>query len=100
MGYSSAHTQGAKIGEENHTLIISELPAHNHQVRASSRAGNSATPDTLTSANAYQANLSQLNTMAPAEVGNIGGSQPHTNLQPYLAITWVIALVGIFPSRN
>lgn len=90
-------------GEDFHTLTLSEMPAHNHLVNASSTQGDK---------NTVQGNIlaqevgkpygafSSLTTLAPASVSNYGGSQPHENRQPYLVLNFVIALVGVFPSRN
>ena len=90
-------------GQENHTLTISEMPAHPHFVSASDTQGdkNSVAGDILARevGNPYGA-ASALTTLEPATVTMTGGSQPHTNMQPYQVVNFVIALVGIFPSQN
>ena len=79
-----------------------ELPAHNHP------AMGSGTADTGSPANAVwapadgtlQYSKSPNTTMSTAAIGNVGGSQPHNNEAPYLVLNFIIALVGIYPSRN
>jgi microcystin-dependent protein len=96
-------TLGERGGEEAHTLIVGELAAHTHTAIASSNTADQTSP-----ANNYWAvsgtftvyAASPNETMDPQLVGPIGGSQPHPNLSPYLVLNFVIALVGIFPSRN
>ncbi len=98
----AGHTLGQKGGEQAHTLTMSEMPQHPHVLQASSLDGNSAlTSGTVlaTAANVYAAPGS-LTTIQPATVGNVGGSQAHNNLMPYLTLSFCIALQGIFPSRN
>jgi microcystin-dependent protein len=93
---------GQVAGEENHTLIISELPTHLHTLAASSAGPDQGLP----TGNEWAASTSAYNSgspnasMNPASISNVGGSQPHTNMQPYLVLNFVIALQGIFPSRN
>ena len=96
----SSFTQGQRLGQEAHTLISSEMPAHNHIVSASSQNGNQADPKIFAGASNAYSGPSNLTTIAPGTVSNVGGSQPHENRQPYLVLNWCIALVGIFPSRN
>jgi microcystin-dependent protein len=93
-------------GEENHTLNILEMPAHGHGLAAQSgNAVQGAPPGAGSFANAsnkpYRTNmnLGQAAVMAPQTFPG-GGSQPHANLQPYLTLNIVIALQGVFPSRN
>ena len=95
--------QGQVGGEESHTLIQSEMPAHLHApVSANSAGPNVGTPvaNMLCASGPapYAANFNA--TMAPQAVGNIGGNQPHANVQPYLCLNFIVALQGIFPSRN
>jgi microcystin-dependent protein len=96
----SSLTQGQKLGEEAHTINLSELAAHNHNVSASSQNGNQADPKILAAASNAYTGPSNLTTIAPATVSNVGGSQAHENRQPYLVLNWCIALQGVFPSRN
>ena len=90
-------------GETAHTLNISEMPAHNHIP-----VGSNTNPPTSPGAagNLWSANnakpfaASATGSMNPAGVLSAGGSQPHENMSPYLVLYFIIALVGIFPSRN
>ena len=102
-GGSLAGTPGTKFGQEFHTVIISELPAHNHFINATTAAGDQPTlggnAPALPTGNIY-GNVANLTTLAPEAVTNIGGSQPHENRQPYLVVNFCIALQGIFPSQT
>lgn len=101
MHVGSGHTLGERGGEPSHTLSIAELPQHTHVVNANSNPGGVTNPNgailAKAPANAYGI-ATQLIAMAPAVVSNIGGTQPHTNMQPYLTLSFCIALQGIFPS--
>jgi microcystin-dependent protein len=95
--------QGQVMGEENHTLTQSELPSHVHGVQGSSAdaAGPVAPGNVLAGTPSAAYAPSPANTaLAAGSVSNAGGSQPHANMQPYLVLNFVIALQGIFPSRN
>ncbi len=100
----SGHTLGERGGEQAHTLSISELPTHAHAVNATTTLANSQSAsgaflaDTGTNNNyAAPQNLVALNS---ATVANTGGSQAHLNMQPFLTLSFCIALQGIFPSPN
>ena len=89
-------------GESAHTLIISELPAHNH-VPVGSTTQASAPPGGLElwgSDGSKPFHPTANATMNPASIVAAGGSQPHENMSPYLVLNFVIALQGIFPSQN
>jgi len=101
----SGHALGERGGEQAHTLSISELPQHTHFVNASSNSATDGTPsNSLVLAQSTAANLygsaTALQAMAPAAVSNVGGSQAHLNMQPFLTLSFCIALQGIFPSPN
>lgn len=98
----NGHTLGEVGGQENHTLITQEMPAHTHTISASNAAPNQGTPAGSMWANnsgAYSS-ASTDSSMNPASISNAGGNQPHTNIQPYLVLNFIIALVGIFPSQS
>lgn len=98
----SGHTLGESGGEQAHTLSIAELPTHTHVAQASPSNANSPTPtgNVLAGAlNAYRA-PDGLGPLHPASVTNVGGSQAHLNMQPFLTLSFCIALQGIFPSQN
>jgi len=102
----SGHTLGERGGEQAHTLSIAELPTHTHVLSASSTDGNAPVPFAA-AGNVLAASASQLyhdptNLVAlnPGTVTNVGGSQAHLNMQPFLTLNFCIALQGIFPSPN
>lgn len=97
---------GQQGGEASHTLIGSEMPVHTHSLGISTAVSHQADPAGRLLGNVeagalnYYAPQDGTATLAPNTVGNSGGSQPHENMQPYLAINFIIALQGIFPSQN
>ena len=99
----SGHTLGERGGEQAHTLSIAELPTHTHVLNATSNNGDNNVPTGrvlgktlgLTYSSATQAVA-----MNPASVSTVGGSQAHLNMQPFLTLSFCIALQGIFPSPN
>jgi microcystin-dependent protein len=100
--HTGVDTQGTRFGEEAHTVTTSELAGHTHLLMANNTAGTQAPPAGATlaaSPNTY-APFNNPTTIHPATLTNVGGSQPHENRQPFLTLNWVIALQGIFPSRN
>ena len=96
------HTLGERGGEESHTLTAAEMPAHTHVGRGSSAVGTSAVPGgNVVARNAAQIpqySASADTSLAPGAIGSAGGGIPHNNMQPYLAVQYVIALVGFYPS--
>lgn len=93
-------TLGQQSGEEFHTVSIAELPTHNHLVNASTQNGDQPQISVVGSANNLFGNATDLTTLNPATIANVGGSQPHENRAPSLVLNWIIALQGIFPSQN
>jgi microcystin-dependent protein len=101
----SGHTLGENGGEQAHTLSIAELPEHVHVANATSSpatAGNPASDRLLSQSTlaAMYTNASNLTAMDPSSISNVGGSQAHLNMQPFLTLNFCIALLGIFPSPN
>ena len=101
----SGHTLGEKAGEQAHTLTIAELPTHLHVLQASPANATTAIPSSsvglATSVNYEQyRGATNLVAMNPGSVTNTGGSQAHLNMQPFLTVSFCIALQGIFPSPN
>jgi microcystin-dependent protein len=100
----SGHTLGEGGGEQSHTLSNQEMPTHTHVASASSSPGNQVSP----TGNVLASPLNQTyrdpdNAMQPlvaGSIGNAGGSQAHLNVQPFLTLSFCIALQGIFPSPN
>lgn len=98
----SGHTLGERGGEQAHTLSIAELPTHVHVANASQANADTPQPSGNlfgTSNNLYAA-PGQLTSLNPGTVTNVGGSQAHLNMQPFLTLNFCIALQGIFPSPN
>ena len=100
---ANSHTLGERGGEQAHTLSIAELPTHAHVLSATS---NDATTN-IGTGNVFGKTLqlaytsaTQLAAMSPQAVTNVGGSQAHLNMQPFLTLSFCIALQGIFPSPN
>jgi microcystin-dependent protein len=99
---------GEVAGEENITLLSTQMPIHTHTLSGTSVNTNRSKPadgcalGTSTGGNAYYAaSNSSLTPINPGTVSTYtGGNQPHSNVQPYQAINWCIAMNGIFPSRN
>ena len=98
------HALGESSGEVAHTLSLAEMPAHTHAATARAALADSPSPAGRAWASQPAAQSygppTNLAGLAPMAVAATGGGQPHPNLQPYLVLNFVIALVGIFPSRN
>src|SRR4051794_33044243 len=98
MHMGSGHTLGERGGEQAHTLSIAEIPTHVHVANATSAVAtqNNPTNQVLlaqsTSSPLYNTTASNLVAMAPNALSNIGGSQAHLNMQPFLVINFSIAL--------
>ena len=94
---------GQAAGQESHTVTQQEMPAHNHLLQANKLAADvnvlSGNLFGQASGGIY-GNPTSLTPLLPSTLTNVGGSQAHENRQPYLVLNFIIALQGIFPSRN
>jgi microcystin-dependent protein len=99
----NGHTLGEAAGSTSVTINIQQLPTHTHALMGSGSTGDTPVPTNTvlaeTPANIY-GDPAALTTLNPINVSNVGGSQPHNNMMPYLVLNFIIALQGIFPSRN
>jgi microcystin-dependent protein len=97
-GFSMAQRGGA----ETVTLTTQQIPAHSHTLRGANAAANSSSPGTRAFAQPgkglYRAGPTGAS-LAASSVGIAGGGQAHDNMQPYLCVSFIISLFGIFPSQ-
>jgi microcystin-dependent protein len=101
------YIQGEFGGSESIILVSNQMPAHRHPVNADGQAGGKTSPQgtipgavsALAPEKIYSGNAPNT-TMNPAMIGTAGGNVPFPIIQPYLCVTFLIALNGIFPSRN
>lgn len=104
----AVHLEGQKSGEETHTLSGAEMPQHDHALHATNDSADNPDPSGRLPAQVpatadfiYGASSDNLNVnLASSTIANVGGGQAHNNMQPYLAVNFCIALMGLFPSRN
>jgi len=98
----SGHTLGERGGEQAHTLSISELPTHTHTATATNVLAdtNASTSNLLAGVNNGYTAAAALTSLIPSTIANVGGSQAHLNMQPFLTLSFCIALQGIFPSAT
>ncbi len=94
---------GAKGGAEKVTLTVNQIPSHTHTLRASTNIPSDRSPTGQTTGQAttdLYINDTPIVDMATNSISQIGGSQSHTNLMPYICVHFIIALFGIYPSRQ
>ena len=101
-GFTLAETGGA----EEITLTAQQIPAHNHALLGTANVATTNAPANNTFAGGTGATIfpygtdQPLTTLNPSTISSVGGSQPHTNFQPYLCVDFIISLFGIFPSQT
>ena len=117
MHLGNGHTQGESGGETAHALSITEMASHNHTIGVDSATVADNNSNTATTNSVLGQSIGKPSSGAPfpvalygssapaaalaaGTIGSTGGSQPHSNLQPHLVVNFIIALQGIFPSRN
>ncbi|SFN50588.1 phage tail protein [Dokdonella immobilis] len=97
-GFILAETGGA----EEITLTVNQIPSHTHPLLGSAVTGDQISPSNTMLANSFNVvpyiNDAPNGNMAVTAISGVGGSQPHTNFQPYLCLNFIISLFGIFPS--
>lgn len=103
VGLGPYNVMGATGGQESVTLSLSQIPSHSHLMGANTIPGTAANPRlslpaSLTNGMAYGGSGNVL--LGPNAAQVVGGSMPHNNVQPYLTLTYIISLFGIFPSQN
>jgi microcystin-dependent protein len=101
----SSYTQGQSGGSETNMLAVANLPAHNHSINAVTADGNTSVPGGNLPAGTKlldkeYSDATATTTMNATMVSSTGGGQAVNNMQPYLTVTYIIALQGIYPSRN
>jgi microcystin-dependent protein len=89
-------------GTEEITLTVNQIPAHSHPLLAAAVTGDQVSPANVLPANSFNVtpyiNDAPNGNMSASAITSVGGSQPHTNFQPYLCVDFIISLFGIFPS--
>lgn len=108
----SSYVIGQTAGSETVTLLTQQLPSHTHTFSAAAAADTNTPAGTLLASEGgtgasqvsiyapFDTTAANMTTLLPAGITSAGGSQPHENRQPYLAINYIIALEGIFPTQN
>jgi len=102
----STYVIGEPVGLENVTVTVGQMANHGHSFAATNSGRSTSTPGptvvlgaTLPGFPIYDGTATQV-ALSPRAVSTVGGSQPHNNRQPYLAITYIISLFGVFPSQG
>ena len=103
--FGSGHTLGEAAGSSAVTITSQTMPQHQHILQASTATADTDAPDNTTllggsAPNDLYTGFASATAMTPSSVTNVGGSQAHTNMMPYLVLNFIIALQGIFPSQN
>ena len=103
MGFSNFHNLGEASGSQAVNLTANQIPAHTHTVNCNKSGGDGVSP--VGKVSAFDADYPAYSSsggaaLSPVAIGGGGSDQPHNNLAPYLVVSFCIALVGVFPSRN
>lgn len=98
----NAHTLGQRAGTEAHTLSTAELPLHTHVMNGSATNADvvSPTDNVVAQSSQLYGPAAQLTTLDPSSNSSVGGSQAHLNMQPFLTLTFCIAMQGVFPAHS
>lgn len=100
----SSYVLGQQAGSESVTLAVTQIPAHEHHCAASTANGLASNPTGALLAQGPQIQMyiedAQDASLSPSAVGADGGNQPHENRMPFMAINYIIALEGIYPTQN
>jgi microcystin-dependent protein len=104
-GISQSYVLGEQAGVESVTLTTQQIPIHNHALLAASEVGQAPQPQNAFLAQTnpgfmYVAFSNPLSNLNAQSLTPVGGSQPHENTQPYLCITFIISLFGVFPTQS
>lgn len=100
----SGHTLGESAGSSATTITLNQMPTHQHAVNASNADANNSFPNNSslfanTKPSEFYSGIGN-ESLSAEVITSSGGSQAHTNMQPYLTLSFCIALQGIFPSQN
>lgn len=99
----NGHVPGERSGQASHSLSVAEMPTHAHAMQASTRQAGTDAPSSTVALGAGAAiygPAQALSALDASALSQTGGSQAHQNMQPYLTISFCIALQGIFPTQN
>jgi microcystin-dependent protein len=103
-GISQNYQMGEKDGVESVTITANSMPLHNHAFMASTAVGNSTLPTGNIPGQSAQTTFyalgSPITNMFATAISQVGGNQPHENMQPYLVLSFIISLFGVFPTQN
>lgn len=96
---------GSNSGSENETVAANTLPSHSHEFRASTNIADESDPSGNVLAqppavSTYFPTVPNTADLAASSLASVGGNQSHTNLMPFLCVNFIVALVGIYPSRQ
>jgi microcystin-dependent protein len=101
----SGYVIGQRSGVETVTLTGNQIPIHSHQPLGATAAGGSNQPQgnlpgSNTTTKMYVSPAAVDSQMNVAMISQVGGSQPHDNMQPYLVMNWIISMFGIYPTPS